>query len=62
MGGKTSGAALQGLADRLFVNLDRKVCSCYLDDIVSGAHTFEGMVDNLRLNFSWLKEGKLKIK
>lgn len=62
MGGKTSGAALQGLADRLFRKLKQSVCSNYLDDIVSGSVTFKEMVENLRLIFQQLRVGKLKIK
>jgi hypothetical protein len=62
MGGKTSGAALQGLTDLLFRDVKQSICSNYLDDVVSGSKTFEGMVQNLALIFGRLRKGKLKIK
>ena len=62
MGGKTSGAALQALTDRLFGDLKKTVVNNYLDDFVTGARDFEGMMENLAVIFERLRLGKLKIK
>eukprot|EP00116_Pleurobrachia_bachei_P000433 sb/3460695/ len=62
MGARTSPAALQSLADRLFGDLKANICAVYLDDIISGAATVEVMMENLKLIFERLKIGGLKLK
>ena len=62
MGARTSPAALQSLADRLFHDLKSSVCAVYLDDIISGAADTDTMITNLALIFERLKIGNLKLK
>ena len=57
MGARTSPAALQSLADRLFGDLKANICAVYLDDIISGAATVDVMMENLKLIFERLKIG-----
>ena len=63
MGSKGSAAALQSLLDKLFLDIRKSKCAAFFDDdIISGAKSFQEMIENLRIIFERLRIVKLMIK
>lgn len=52
----------QSLVEKIFMGLKNKQCVCYLDDILSGAQTFEAMIENLRAIFGRIRMSKMLLK
>ena len=44
------------------MGLKNKQCVCFLDDIMSGSITFDGMIDNLRAVFDRILQSKMLLK
>ena len=51
LGLSSSPGFFQSLVERMMMGLKGSTCVCFLDDILSGSPTFEGMLANLRLIF-----------
>ena len=62
MGAKGSAAALQSLLDKLFLDIRKSKCAAFFDDIISGAKSFQEMIENLCIIFERLRIAKLMIK
>lgn len=59
LGLSSSPGFFQSLVEKMMMGLKGSVCVCYLDDILSGSTTFEGMLSNLRQIFERISHSKM---
>ena len=59
LGLSSSPGFFQSLVERMMMGLKGSVCTCYLDDILSGSPTFTGMLNNLSLIFNRILTSKM---
>ena len=59
MGLSSSPGFFQSLVEKMLMGLKQSQCVAFLDDIMSGSKTFEGMIENLRAIFLRIRDSKM---
>ena len=62
LGLSNSPCFFQNLVEKMFMGLKNKQCIFYLDDVLSGAQTFDEMLENLKAIFSRIKSSNMLLK